>query len=414
MPRQEWSFFMPAEDHKQIKWLFAYFQYRFTPWGQVIHLVIMLGIAMSSVGTQISAYFLPSFILALILTAYFLSLFYRPKIEAYRVLPPFPSAGGVCLYNIIIKNIGKRRIRNLAIFERCLPYGLYQHKDHHLFNNTIDWLEPNQQTTVTLVFRTPRRGTFELPDLIAGSSFPSGILYSTRRVGKREKFIVYPQFIRQSDFHIPLHRMYQPGGISLSSKVGDSNEFASTREYRQGDRLRDVHWGSTARTGKLIVKEHIEEYFVRVGLFVDTELKRFEKHKCFENRISLCAGIADYLNTNDVIVDLFLSDAHSHHLQIGRGVEPFNNLLELLSIIEGDRTVDFLQAASRLKEHVSQISILVLFLKDWDDRRAHFYQQLSDLGFNMRGIIVRDKPTTLAISEENISVIQSHDMHQLK
>ena len=104
---------------------------------------------------------------------------------------------------------------------------------------------------------------------------PSGIVRSRVKVGGKAKIVIYPQFLRQSEFRLQTRRQFQPGGISLSSKVGDSNEFASTREFRDGDRLRDVHWASSARTGKLIVKEYIEEYFVRVGLFVDTELKRF-------------------------------------------------------------------------------------------------------------------------------------------
>jgi len=93
MPRLEWSFFMPAEDHKQLKWLKAYCQSRLTSWGQIIYVIIIIGMAISSVGTQISAYFLPSFILALLITSYILSLFFRPKVEAYRILPPSPKAG---------------------------------------------------------------------------------------------------------------------------------------------------------------------------------------------------------------------------------------------------------------------------------------------------------------------------------
>ena len=42
---------------------------------------------------------------------------------------------------------------------------------------------------------------------------------------------------------------YQPGGISLASSVGESEEFLSVREYRRGDPLRHIHWKSTSRTG---------------------------------------------------------------------------------------------------------------------------------------------------------------------
>lgn len=414
MPRQEWSFLMPAEDHTQVKWFLTYCQSRLTVWGIVLFLITVVGTAISSVGTHISAYFLPSFILSLLITAQLLSLFFRPKIEARRIMPPVINAGGHCLYQVTVRNTGWRIIRNLAVFEDCLPYGLYAALSHPEYRNTVDWLEPGKTATLTLVLRTPRRGTFELLPLIAGSSFPSGIMRSRVRAGGKSRLVVYPRFIRQAGFHVRVKRQFQPGGISLSSKVGDSNEFSSTREYREGDRLRDVHWASSARAGKLIVKEYVEEYFVRIGLFLDTELKRFEKHKCFEGRISLCAGIADMLCANDYIVDLFVSDEHQQHIQTGRGIEPFDHFLELLSAIDGDRDVPFDAAAARIKDSARELSALILFLKDWDGRRSTFVQNLKELGINTRVIIVRDRPTSVAIQEPDITVYRTDNLQSVK
>lgn len=411
MPRKEWSFFLPAEDHKQVKWFLTHCRSRLTPWGQIILTVIVIGIAISSVGTMISAYLLPSFILSLTLSAYFLSLFFRPRVEARRLLPPAPRAGGRCAYKVIVTNTGKRPIRNLAVFDGNLPYGLYADMTHPEVANTVDWLDPGQEAVLTLALRTPRRGIFELPYLVAGSSFPSGFLRVTRRCGRREKFIVYPKVIRSAEATLLLQRKFQPGGIALSSKVGDSNEFASTREYRPGDRLKDVHWASTARSDKLIVKEYVEEYFIRVGLFLDTELRFLEPHKYFEHRISLCAGAAEALKSRDCVIDVFLSNAHQEHLQIGRHVDHFSHLLEYLAAIDGDLRADFTTVLARLKEHARQFSLMLLFLKDWDPPRANFVRTLRETGAHLRCIIVRDKPCTLPIDEENVSL---YTLKQLK
>ncbi len=414
MPRVEWSFFLPAEDHKQVKWFLAYCQSRLTIWGQIIFVTIIFGLAISSVGTHISAYFLPSFISALLLTSYFLTLFFHPKIEAHRILPPAVNAGGHCIYDVIIYNTGKRIIRNLSIFEQVLPHGLYPATDHSAFNNTVQWLEPGKSAKATLVLRTPRRGTFDLAPLISGSSFPSGIMRSRKHAGKKTRLVVYPQFTQQAGFQLNILKQFQPGGISLSSKIGDSNEFASTREYRQGDRLRDVHWTSSARVGKLIVKEYVEEYFIRTGLFVDTELQRFEKHKCFESRISLCAGIADKLYADNHIIDLFLSDPHRQHIQVGQGLQLFDHLLEFLSVIEGDSVVDFNEALALLKQFAKELSSLVVFLKDWDPDRIRFVQQLRELGLKVRVIIIRDHPTTLASDNQNVSIYKTNELSSIK
>jgi len=200
------------------------------------------------------------------------------------------------------------------------------------------------------------------------------------------------------------HRQYQPGGILMSFKTGESNEFSSTREYRHGDRLRDIHWASSAKTNTLIVKEYVEEYFLRAGLFLDTELLYFEKHQCFEHRLSLCAGMADILTSDNYIIDLFLSDEQQNHLQIGHGTGNFNHLMDLLSAVEGNRNVDFSSAAALLKIHGAQLSSLTLFLKDWDTERADFARRLAEMGINLRTIIIRDKPTTLKTDDETVTV----------
>ena len=42
------------------------------------------------------------------------------------------------------------------------------------------------------------------------------------------------------------------------------------RDYRPGDPLRRIHWKSWAKTGRPVVKEYQDEFFVRHGLILDT------------------------------------------------------------------------------------------------------------------------------------------------
>ena len=53
---------------------------------------------------------------------------------------------------------------------------------------------------------------------------------------------------------VPSGRRYQPGGIAMASKLGDSFEFIGNREYRDGDNLRDMDWRATARLSRPIVR----------------------------------------------------------------------------------------------------------------------------------------------------------------
>jgi uncharacterized repeat protein (TIGR01451 family) len=411
-PRPEWSFFMLPEDHREVKWTMSFARAKFTVWGQMIFGVIIVGMAISSVGTQVAGYFFVSLIWALFLTSVFLSLFFKPSVTAVRSLPPTPTAGGVCLYRVVVTNTGKHPLRNLEVFDHKLPYGLYYVLEHPEQKTFIAWLEPGKQAVFTIALRAPRRGAFVLEPLIAGTSFPTGLIRSIRRVAGREAFTFFPKLLKINNPLPILEHQFQPGGNTSSSKFGSSNEFLSTREYREGDRPRDIHWNSSARAGKLIVKEYIDEYYIRVGLFIDTELKRFEKHACFEARISLCAGIAEDFYKKNYLVDLFLNDTHLSRkgINVGAGRETFTHFLEMLSAIEGESEVDFSHPLAMLKEQAGGMSGLILFLKDWDVRRAAFAKSVQELNVPLKIIIVSDKPLTVPVHDPMVAVYSSKDL----
>src|SRR5438874_2262007 len=66
---------------------------------------------------------------------------------------------------------------------------------------------------------------------------------------REEVLLVYPRFYTLEEFSAPAGRRYQPGGIPLSSSTGDAIEFVGTREYREGDPVKNIHWRSWARRG---------------------------------------------------------------------------------------------------------------------------------------------------------------------
>ncbi len=404
MPRLQWSFLMLPEDHKEVKWALSFIDAKLTVWGQIIFGLILVGIAISSVGTQVAAYYFVSLVWALFISSLFLTTFFKPTVVAKRYLPSNLKAGGVCLYRVVVTNIGKKPLRNLEIFAHKLPFGLYSQPKNLNQKTSADWLEPGKSAVLTLALRTPRRGSFILKPLLAATSFPTGLIRSLKKVAGENSFIVFPKLLKIENFELLLKHQFQPGGTHINSRFGSSNEFLSTREYRQGDRVRDIHWNSSARLGKLIVKEHTDEYFVRVGLFLDTELTRFEKHLCFEGRISLCAGLAEDFFNKNYLVDLYLSEIHSPVVQVGGRRDQFSHLLEILSAIEGQDHVDFSYAVAKIKEQAHQMSGLVLFIKDWDDRRAVFVQTIKELNIPTKILIIRDKPLSLSVNDPSISI----------
>jgi len=395
MRRPRYSFFMPPEDHFFIKRAVVYTRMWFTDFGRILCAIGFVGIMVSSPGLQISAYLLPSFILTLFATAFIFALLNKPRLSAARVMPPSPCAGEFVVYQVMIKNVGRQPLRDLTVCEGTLPHGLYDAPDHKDYSNTVPWLEPGESAVVKLVTRSKLRGIYELPQLLAGTSFPSAVLRWPVRVGKKDRLVVFPQFIPQTNFLVPFKRVYQPGGIAVSSHVGDSNEFLTTREYRRGDRLKDIHWASSAKAGKLIVKEYVDEYFVRVGIFLDTQLERQARPEIFEQRVSIVAGIADAIAKKDYIIDLFAAGEILHHFQMGRALAHLENLLELLACIDSVRQIDLKKLEIGLRPFLKHLSSLIVVFGDWDPQRAWLCDAIERHGTNIRVVIVRDQPLTL-------------------
>ncbi len=405
MPRPRWSFFMPAQDHAFLKRFLAYLHAGFTDSGRILVSVLFASACIAAPGLHISAYLLTCLALALLLTAIGFAYFYRPRLSVSRSWLAPPHAGENMIYQVTVKNTGTRPAREISLFERCLPYGLYSAAYDHRVSPPIDALAPGEQRTVTLAMRCRRRGIYHLPPLWAGSSFPSNMFRWLVTVGQTDRLVVYPAFHSQREFRLPFHRVYQPGGIAVSSNVGNSNEFLNTREFRQGDRMRDIHWPSYARTGKLIVKEYVDEYFVRIGLLLDNELLARDNPDSLEQRISMAAGIADALAKKEYIIDLFAAGELLHHFQMGRALAHLDNLLEILACIEGVPKIHFDRLQAGLTPYLRQLSSMIVLLKDWDEERARFCQSLRNLGLSLRVIVIAARPLTRQ-PDQDITVVQ--------
>src|SRR5512139_2660517 len=109
---------------------------------------------------------------------------------------------------------------------------------------------------VRLAFRPRNRGRYLLPSFGVARTDPFGLVRSKSVWLPEQVVLAYPSFYPLDELPLPMGRRYQPGGIPLASGVGESLEFIGTREYREGDPLRKIHWRSWGRLGKPVVKEY--------------------------------------------------------------------------------------------------------------------------------------------------------------
>lgn len=119
-------------------------------------------------------------------------------------------------------------------------------------------LLPKAQHQVCIELPTIQRGYLVCDPIILSSQFPIGIFFVwTKRFFSDERCLVYPQPI-----DLTPHQSTTPiSGTQEDTQVAQkgSEDYAGLKDYGDGDRLRDIHWPSLAKTNKLIAKEYESE-----------------------------------------------------------------------------------------------------------------------------------------------------------
>jgi len=180
-----------------------------------------------------------------------------------------------------------RRGKDGKTFEKILP------PDPVLIESLEDekWFE----------FPTPllKRGVYLLKGVEISTCFPLGIVWWVRsiKVSKKKEDIsitVYPRnYPISGNFMNHLRGVSSTMGMaSHTSKVThQSTSFRSVREFKSGDSLRHVHWPSTARLGKLLVREFDQETIPVFNLLINLRLP-YKNAEQFElavaSAMSLC------------------------------------------------------------------------------------------------------------------------------
>lgn len=117
---------------------------------------------------------------------------------------------------------------------------------HRLCNLTA-----GESQIVELKLPTLHRGYLNCDPITLSSQFPIGVFFCwTKRFNSTHRCLVYPQPLNL----VPLPEDGSNEGQQqqhASIRVG-AEDFAGMKSYQAGDRLRDIHWPSLAKTNKLV------------------------------------------------------------------------------------------------------------------------------------------------------------------
>jgi len=232
-----------------------------------------------------------------------------------------------------------------------------------------------------------RRGVAHSDGLTVARADPLGLVKAHQRVSRRSNFIVLPRRYTLPPLTLPGSRRYQPGGVTLASSVGDSEEFVGLRDYRPGDPLQRIHWKSFARTARPIVREYQNEYFERHALVLDTFAPARDE-PLFEDIVSVAASFAWTIDTRECLLDLMFVGAETYTYTAGRGQMQPGGLLEVLAGVQPCHDKPFSILANAVLSRRQALTGCICVLAAWDEARREFVRRLHAHGIESRAIVV--------------------------
>lgn len=118
----------------------------------------------------------------------------------------------------------------------------------------VAYLGPRETTRWTTRTLCTQRGRFRLGPTRIISSDPFGLFRFSRLIPGSGEIIVYPPTEELAAFRLPGAEL-STGSSSLIRAHSVTPNVSTIRDYQPGDSFNRIHWRSTARHGRLMVKE---------------------------------------------------------------------------------------------------------------------------------------------------------------
>jgi uncharacterized protein (DUF58 family) len=244
-------------------------------------------------------------------------------------------------------------------------------------------------TSTVIKLLPKRRGYIHFKRSILLRPDPFGLSNAFRNITQADTVLVLPKRYKVPTISLPGIRRYQRGGVNHAGSVGDSQEFISLRDYRPGDPIKNIHWRSFAKQSIPIVKEYQDEFFVRMGMVLDTFVEN-KNELLFEEAVSVAASLIGSSSNNDSLLDLMFIGNEAHKFTSDRGVSNLNRMLEVLACVNVCQVKSFENLSTLVFRNIDSLSALMCIFLGWDQARQEFVKKIRALNIPVLVIVLEE------------------------
>ncbi len=227
------------------------------------------------------------------------------------------------------------------------------------------YLPPNGVKEFTYIVECPYRGVFVLGPTILRVSDRAGFFYEEKSLENLTEIIVYPSYDDVKKLEI-LQRAYGSiiYGAHRVKQKGSGYDFWGIRRYVIGDHVKFVDWKSSARTGRLMIREYEAEKNVKLYILLDSSksmgfgTERMTKLDFATRAAVLLAYLANRFQDNFGL--LIFSDEVISFLEAKKGKKHFLRMLEDLARASPKGASDLAKAVKHLVHRERRASIAII------------------------------------------------------
>lgn len=160
-------------------------------------------------------------------------------------------------------------VRNTGVIPKLwLEVRDYSDLPGHRASHVVPWMVGRGRYTWRAETPCISRGEFRLGPLTVISGDPFGLFLSPRWIPATSRVIVYPATVNLTRFELPIGTL--SGGEAQRRRTHYvTTNAAGVRDYVPGDSFNRIHWRSSARKNRLIVKEFEIDPLVDIWVFAD-------------------------------------------------------------------------------------------------------------------------------------------------
>ena len=259
---------------------------RLTPEGLVfLLLTLAVGVAAINTGNNLF-YMLLSMMLSIILVSGLVAEQCLRGLHFHRHVPPMFFVKEAAPVTVVVKN-GKKRFPSWSL--RLLEVLNGEKVDHGML---VHQLEAGAAQMLSYNMIPTTRGRLHFEGLCVTTSFPFGLFAKTAYYSVSNMAVACPQITPLDN---GLVQGFARGHEHEAYRRGSGHQLYNLRLYQSGDDSRSIHWNSTAKTSRLIVRETQAEELRRATIHLD--LVAPSTHDAvFEQAVSFAASLIAHLS----------------------------------------------------------------------------------------------------------------------